>query len=143
MAEDEQQQQQQAPSSSGAGSVAAAGGVSFLGSMLFMRCVSGTRVVVPGGGGTKSVGPVSFSSYGAHSDDYPVPYLTAACALGVTAEEIDEYLARLDKTMAQFRKQRAKRAIAGAAGGGGGGEGQGAQAEGEEEQEGTGGDDNK
>lgn len=75
--------------------------------MLFMRCVSGTRVVVPDiDGPEKAVGPLKFRSYGAHCDAYPSAYLTAACAIGVTREEVDEFLKRLDKSMAQFQKKR-------------------------------------
>ena len=77
--------------------------ISFFGSMLFMRCVSGTRVVPLGS--KKSVGPLAFEGYGAHTDAYAVPYLTAACALGVRAEEIEEFLQRLDKTMGQYQKR--------------------------------------
>jgi O-phospho-L-seryl-tRNASec:L-selenocysteinyl-tRNA synthase len=49
--------------------------VSSFGSMLFLRCVSGTRTVPLGR--SQDVGGVSFLGYGAHVDDYPVPYLTA------------------------------------------------------------------
>jgi hypothetical protein len=77
---------------------------SFLGSMLFMRCVSGTRVVTRGG--AKSVGPLKFQGYGASVDDYPTDYLTAACALGVTRSELDDFLSKLDKTLGQYKKGR-------------------------------------
>ena len=56
----------------------------FLGSMLFTRCVSGTRVIT--GRDSKSIGPFEFQGYGAHTNEYPVPYLTAACAIGVTRQ---------------------------------------------------------
>lgn len=90
--------------------------ISFLGSMLFTRCVSGTRVVVPSTtavastGSTKdptakSIGPLTFPGYGSHADAYPPgPYLTAACAIGVTREEVDEFLRRLDKTLGDFAR---------------------------------------
>ena len=85
-----------------------AGGITMLGAMLFGRCVSGTRVIDPAE--RKRVGPLSFivrcvnpfkkkkkklhsfyifpsflmhQGYGAHVDAYPVPYMTAAAALGM------------------------------------------------------------
>lgn len=107
----------------GSGAAVSAEDISFLGSMLFTRCVSGTRVVVPsdaagaagGEGGTgkdptaKTIGPLTFPGYGSHADAYaPGPYLTAACALGVSKDEIDEFLRRLDKTLGDFARRRAK-----------------------------------
>lgn len=109
----------------GSGATVSAKDISFLGSMLFTRCVSGTRVVVPsdaagkGGGGkgggtgkdptAKTIGPLTFPGYGSHADAYaPGPYLTAACALGVSKDEVDEFLRRLDKTLGDFARRRAK-----------------------------------
>lgn len=73
------------------------GGVAFLGSMLFTRCVSGTRVVPRGQ--QKNVAGVSFTGYGASTSAYPHDYLTAACAVGLSTAELDEFLLRLDKTI--------------------------------------------
>jgi len=87
--------------------------VSFLGSMLFTRCVSGTRVVVPDGGTAKEVAGIAFRNYGAHTDAYPSAYLTAACAIGQTPAEVDAFFGRLDKALGDHRgkveKQRARR----------------------------------
>ena len=69
----------------------------FLGSMLFTRCVSGTRVVPRGQ--LKSVSGVEFTGYGASVTDYPHDYLTAACAIGLSVAELDEFVVRLDKTL--------------------------------------------
>jgi len=90
--------------------------ISFLGSMLFTRCVSGTRVVVPSVASpgshqpdptAKAIGPFTFRGYGSHTDAYPPgPYLTAACALGVTRGEIAEFLRRLDKALGDFARRR-------------------------------------
>lgn len=91
--------------------------------MLFTRCVSGTRVVVPStaaslsaslGGGkdatTKTIGPLAFPGYGSHADAYPPgPYLTAACALGVSKEEVDVFLRRLDKVLSDFAARYRRR----------------------------------
>eukprot|EP01116_Phalansterium_solitarium_P007406 TRINITY_DN2005_c1_g2_i2.p1 TRINITY_DN2005_c1_g2~~TRINITY_DN2005_c1_g2_i2.p1 ORF type:complete len:613 (+),score=180.67 TRINITY_DN2005_c1_g2_i2:866-2704(+) len=78
-------------------------GPTFLGSMLFARFVSGTRTVVPTDKQTV-VGPLSFKSYGAHHDQYPVAYLSAAGAIGMTLHEVDTFIQRLDKAIRQFRK---------------------------------------
>lgn len=77
----------------------------FLGSMLFTRCVSGTRVVPRGQ--LKSVGGVDFTGYGASVTGYPHDYLTAACALGLSPAELDEFLLRLDKALRRAREERA------------------------------------
>lgn len=73
--------------------------------MLFTRCVSGTRVVPRGQ--HKSVGGVDFIGYGASVDGYPHDYLTAACAVGLSAAELDEFLLRLDKAIRKAKGQRA------------------------------------
>lgn len=66
------------------------GGITYLGSMLFNRCISGARVV-----GAKSlkkeetVAGIEFTNYGAHYDEYPCDYLTIAAALGCSRRDID------------------------------------------------------
>lgn len=84
----------------------------FLGSMLFTRCVSGTRVVPRGQ--HKSVGGVGFTGYGASVAGYPHDYLTAACAVGLSVAELDEFLLRLDKTLRKAKGEKAA-AVAAAA----------------------------
>jgi len=80
---------------------------SYLGSMLFKRCVSGTRVVT--GSAPKEVGSIVFPQYGAHIDNYSeAPYFTAACAIGITQKEIDGFCIRLDKTIQQYLKKKNK-----------------------------------
>ncbi|GFR47964.1 hypothetical protein Agub_g9769, partial [Astrephomene gubernaculifera] len=75
---------------------AAPADVTFFGSMLFSRFVSGTRVVAPGK--TQTVGGVSFHNYGSHTDTpYPSTYVTAAAALGMTQADVDELVARLER----------------------------------------------
>ncbi|OQS06834.1 o-phosphoseryl-tRNA(Sec) selenium transferase-like [Thraustotheca clavata] len=75
----------------------------FLGSMLFSRGVSGTRVVT-GVGMSKVVG-YDFQGFGAHTNAYGIPYLSAACAIGMTKAEVDLVLARLVKTLSEFQKR--------------------------------------
>lgn len=78
--------------------------VSRIGAMLFSRCVSGTRVVPRGE--RKAMGGYEFVGFGSSHAEYPHAYLTAACAIGVTAAEIDEFLTRLDKTLKEFHKKK-------------------------------------
>ncbi len=78
-------------------------GTSMLGSMLFSRFVSGTRVVTTTG--SKSVAGMSFPGYGAHADAYTVPYITAAAAMGMQKSEVDTFVQRLQSVIDEFRKQ--------------------------------------
>ena len=78
-------------------------GTSMLGSMLFSRFVSGTRVVTTTG--SKSVAGLSFPGYGAHADAYTVPYITAAAAMGMQKSEVDVFVQRLQSVIDEFRKQ--------------------------------------
>eukprot|EP00887_Chlorella_sp_A99_P001435 scaffold8.g1435.t1 len=87
-----QQQQQHRPSAT------------FLGSMLFRRCVSGTRVVARGR--RQEVGGHVFEGYGAHTDDYPCDYLTVAAALGTSEADIETFLARLSAALGEFRRRQ-------------------------------------
>eukprot|EP01137_Pigoraptor_chileana_P035385 Opistho-2@29300 len=72
------------------------------GSMLFSRCVSGTRVVDPRKSEITIEGH-TFRGFGAHYDAYPTPYLTAAAALGITQTDIDTFIDRLDRTLAKTK----------------------------------------
>ena len=77
--------------------------VTFLGSMLFARCVSGTRVVARGA--VTSIGPHRFVGYGSSVDAYPCAYLSAAGALGVTRGDVDAFIERLDGCLGEFGLQ--------------------------------------
>lgn len=95
---------------------------SLFGSMLFTRCVSGTRVVSKDGvgGGTKVIEGQEFRGFGSSTDEYPHSYLTAACAIGLTQDEMNEFFTRLDRCFKDFwtrkekelKKQRKKKQIA-------------------------------
>ena len=93
--------------------------------MLFTRCVSGTRVVARGQ--RKSVAGVDFEGYGASVSNYPRDYLTAACAIGLSTAELDEFLRRLDKTIQKVKggtskmSEKGGRVVGGVNGGKGGG----------------------
>lgn len=76
----------------------------FLGSMLFSRAASGSRVFVPGK--SQEVAGIKFNSYGASSDEYKDAYINVAAAIGGSSAEVDEFLRRLEKCVAEFRKLR-------------------------------------
>jgi O-phospho-L-seryl-tRNASec:L-selenocysteinyl-tRNA synthase len=78
--------------------------ISRFGAMLFSRCVSGTRIVPRCV--TNTIGGQEFLGFGSSCDDYPHAYMTAACAIGVGPDEIDEFLVRLDKTFKEFKKKQ-------------------------------------
>eukprot|EP00095_Tigriopus_kingsejongensis_P010687 snap_masked-scaffold261_size233860-processed-gene-1.22 protein:Tk10687 transcript:snap_masked-scaffold261_size233860-processed-gene-1.22-mRNA-1 annotation:"o-phosphoseryl-trna selenium transferase" len=71
--------------------------VSALGSMLFTRGVSGTRVLT--GKDCKTIEGHTFEGWGSHSGGTPCPYLTAAAAIGMTEQDIDLFIHRLTKVM--------------------------------------------
>ena len=71
--------------------------VTQLGSMLFIRNVSGTRVV--NGSDTKTIGGHDFRGFGSHFDSYPFAYLTAAASVGMTRDDVDTFTKRLDKVL--------------------------------------------
>jgi hypothetical protein len=79
--------------------------VTFFGSMLWSRNISGTRVVPRGK--AAAVAGLQFAGYGSHCDDYPHVYVTAAAAVGTTVEEVQELAVRLNKCFAEFRKKQA------------------------------------
>jgi len=76
--------------------------VTFLGSMLFRRAVSGTRVVARGK--EQTVAGHCFKGYGAHCDAYPSDYLTFAAALGTTERDVDEFIRRLGLCIKEYQK---------------------------------------
>nr|CAD7456595.1 unnamed protein product [Timema tahoe] len=79
--------------------------ITMLGSMLFLRCVSGTRVVT--GADYKEVAGFKFQGWGAHYCGYPVPYLTAAAAIGMRKSDVDLFIHRLDKVLGKLKGRSA------------------------------------
>ena len=73
------------------------------GSMLFSRCVSGTRVIAPGE--TQTVGGIEFRGFGASHSAYPTTYFTAAAAIGTTRDDVDRFTSVLRKTFKDFKKK--------------------------------------
>ncbi|XP_033756838.1 O-phosphoseryl-tRNA(Sec) selenium transferase-like [Pecten maximus] len=73
-----------------------------IGSKLFTRCVSGTRVVAPTGK-VSDINGQKFCNFGAHSDVYPCSYLTAAAGIGMTKGDVDTFISRLDKVLSKCK----------------------------------------
>lgn len=78
--------------------------VTELGSMLFSRCVSGSRIVVPGMG--KKIGKYEFENYGGHCLKYHCPYLTIAAVIGMKTNEIHEFVFRFLKCYHKLLKMK-------------------------------------
>ncbi len=68
-----------------------------LGSQLFLRCVSGTRVV--SNLDQKVINSYEFRGWGSHHDNYPTSYLTAAATIGMTTVDVEQFLHRLTRVM--------------------------------------------
>ncbi|XP_064630188.1 O-phosphoseryl-tRNA(Sec) selenium transferase-like isoform X2 [Lineus longissimus] len=77
--------------------------VTQFGSMLFTRCISGTRVVPPGE--SKTVSGYTFTGFGSHMNRYPCAYLTAAASIGITKADVDLFVKRLDKVLVKWKEQ--------------------------------------
>jgi O-phospho-L-seryl-tRNASec:L-selenocysteinyl-tRNA synthase len=73
------------------------------GSMLFLRGVSGARVVSPWNG-KETIAGIEFQGYGSSYSHYPVPYVTVACALGFENEDVEILEKKLNDTCADFYK---------------------------------------
>ena len=83
--------------------------ISSFGAMLFSRCVSGTRVVPRAQ--LKNMGGKDFFGFGSSTNEYPHAYMTAACAIGVSIHEVEEFYVRLDKTLTEFRAKKKKNTV--------------------------------
>ena len=95
------------------------GEVTYFGSMLFARQVSGTRAV--SGRARADVAGTELVGFGAHTNEYPVPYVAAAAAIGATVDDVDTFIRRLRGVFKDYRRRQRKRnADRGGDGGGGG-----------------------
>lgn len=72
-----------------------------VGSMLFLRGVSGARVVTSEGD-VKTVNSHEFVNWGSHSNCYPHSYLTAAAAVGVTRRDIEVFITKLKAVLSSL-----------------------------------------
>ena len=43
----------------------------------------------------------TFTGFSSHCDNYPYTYLTAAAAIGMTKDDVDAFIKRLDKVLAK------------------------------------------
>ncbi|XP_061392814.1 O-phosphoseryl-tRNA(Sec) selenium transferase [Musca vetustissima] len=73
-----------------------------LGSMLYTRGISGTRVVASGS--VKSIDGYEFKNWGTHEDSACLPYLTAAASIGITRKDIDVFIKKLSELLESLRK---------------------------------------
>ncbi|XP_059617149.1 O-phosphoseryl-tRNA(Sec) selenium transferase [Phlebotomus argentipes] len=75
-----------------------------IGSRLFQRGITGTRVVAPGS--CMTIGSHVFKNWGSHTSEPPnVAYLTVAAALGCLPEEIDILNKKLRLILEEMEKQ--------------------------------------
>ncbi|KAK5583867.1 hypothetical protein RB653_005471 [Dictyostelium firmibasis] len=74
---------------------------SMIGSKLFSRSCSGSRVIDLETNKKAIIGGIEFNNYGSHIENYSTSYLTVACAIGITKIEIDTFIQRLSKLFKQ------------------------------------------
>ena len=79
------------------------------GSMLFTRCISGTRIVPRNE--NKNISSHNFIGYGSSHDTYPHAYMTAACAVGMSEGEMNEFFVRLTKCWKDYRTKMKKESM--------------------------------
>ena len=60
--------------------------------------------VVAKTGKTTEVSGQKFLNFGSHSDSYPCNYLTAAAAIGMTKNDVDLFITRLDQVLKKSKK---------------------------------------
>jgi len=78
--------------------------ISSFGAMLFSRCISGTRVIPRAQ--VSKIGDHEFVGFGSSTSNFPHAYMTAACAIGVSAAEVTEFFVRLDKALIEFKSKK-------------------------------------
>ena len=76
-----------------------------IGSMLFLRGVSGARVVSVNSN-LKNIANYEFKNWPSHINYYPCSYLTVAAAIGISKHEIDQFLHKLDQLFTVFKKKQ-------------------------------------
>lgn len=74
----------------------------YIGSMLFKRSVSGSRVIVPTA--SSKIGSHEFPGWGSNVSGYHSVYMTAACAIGLKEHEIHTFFIKLRKIFSAVRK---------------------------------------
>jgi len=79
-----------------------------IGSLFFNRQISGVRIIARNNNDTEISG-FKFKNYGCSCDDYKyLPYMTFACAIGITNEEIEDFCKKFEKIIDEFIKNKNK-----------------------------------
>ncbi|KAH7827539.1 O-phospho-L-seryl-tRNA[Sec]:L-selenocysteinyl-tRNA synthase [Monocercomonoides exilis] len=85
--------------------------ITSIGSSLFLRCVSGCRTVDPLAPPKKKFiceGVEMVSGFGSHLTRYPFPYLSCACAIGMSENDVDLLCKRLDRVLTERERKANK-----------------------------------
>lgn len=82
--------------------------ITYLGSMLFQRGISGLRVVAQTSKVNTISGKYQFPQWGSHSTVNSHHYFTVAVSIGLTEEEVDRFIDVLTKSIVKFKKQQEK-----------------------------------
>lgn len=53
-----------------------------------------------------AISGLTFHNFGAHHDNYPCSYMTAAAAVGMTKKDVDTFTSRLDQVLKKFKKNQ-------------------------------------
>ncbi|XP_073826771.1 sec synthetase [Musca autumnalis] len=75
-----------------------------LGSMLYTRGISGTRVVAPGS--LKAIDGYEFKNWGTHEDLERSSYLTAAASIGITSKDISIFIKKLSELLESLKTNK-------------------------------------
>ena len=81
--------------------------ITFFGSMLFSRQVSGTRAVSCKD--EANIAGQKLKGFGAHHNEYPVPYLAAAAAIGASTKDAELFIRRLRACFKDYRKRKLRK----------------------------------
>ena len=73
--------------------------ISFIGSMLFQRNVSGCRVINSNSDKVTNISGYEFKNWGSHCNNYPSNYFTVACSIGIQQKDITLFTDKLDKVL--------------------------------------------
>ena len=73
---------------------------SFIGAKLFQKCISGTRVVESGI--IKNVCGYTFEGWGASINNYDENYITMACPIGLTIDEVKIFIPKLYQILKKY-----------------------------------------
>ena len=79
-----------------------------IGAMFFNRQISGVRIIARNENETEISG-YKFKNYGCSCDEYKyLPYMTFACAIGITNDEVENFCKKFEKIIDEFIKNKNK-----------------------------------